>query len=217
MISDNTLNFYLKENGRIQMYHPIQIQSIFEKGYGSVLFKRYDMYDIDSFDIDAPFSERYNLDHSIIILEVEYVELMYLWKEGLGVVLERYDQTEIDRDQFWCLCLERMGRDCFCSRYMVFSHFREKGFFVKNGFKFGVDYTLYTDSPHKVHASFNIIISTKTNPISYTHLQALIRTTGEARKKLISCTITHPDNFEETTIETIQEHSVQEVLLSSLR
>ena len=59
----------------------------------------------------------------------------------------------------------------------------EKGFYVTDGIKYGLDYLIYTDKPDKVHSKYGCILYNK--DMTYQQLIALQRICTISNKKLI--------------------------------
>lgn len=43
-------------------------------------------------------------------------------------------------------------------RYLAYFHYRSKGWMVRSGVQFGVDYVLYLAHPSKVHSQFSVLV-----------------------------------------------------------
>ena len=76
----------------------------------------------------------------------------------------------------------------FPYQYAVYHHFRAKGYVVKDGLKFGVDYLLYKEGPPFYHARYSVRIEKicrKNSRISWQYLSGLNRITESSGKELI--------------------------------
>ena len=49
----------------------------------------------------------------------------------------------------------------FCENYAVYHYFRSKGWVVKDGTKFGVNFLLYQEGPAYYHAQYSVKIATE--------------------------------------------------------
>lgn len=74
----------------------------------------------------------------------------------------------------------------FVSKYVVYHHYRSRGWVVRSGLKFGADFLLYQDGPSFYHASYSIRILRQT--MNWTQLGALNRVTQSAAKELVLVT-----------------------------
>ena len=74
----------------------------------------------------------------------------------------------------------------FMNRYVVYHFYRSKGYVVKSGLKYGVDYILYQQNgPSKVHASHSILVADSKFQMKWKELQNLNRLTLQIAK--VSC------------------------------
>ena len=56
----------------------------------------------------------------------------------------------------------------FCEEYAVYHHFRSKGWVVKDGTKFGVEFLLYQEGPAFFHAQYSVkIVSEVKKKVKY--------------------------------------------------
>ena len=56
----------------------------------------------------------------------------------------------------------------FCENYAVYHYFRSKGWVVKDGTKFGVNFLLYQEGPAFYHAQYSVKIATEVLQILHT-------------------------------------------------
>ena len=130
-------------------------------------------------------------------LRLELYEAFFL-TYGLGcLIVNDCDNNgeEMSIDDMW---------DKFChvdvdfpQKYAVYHHFRSKGWVVKNGMKFAVDFLLYKDGPPFYHATYSVWIRNhikenkdhnrdiSAEELDWTSLSGLNRVTESAGKELL--------------------------------
>ncbi|XP_075689950.1 tRNA-splicing endonuclease subunit Sen2 [Rhinoderma darwinii] len=113
----------------------------------------------------------------------------------------------------------------FPARYMVYHHFRSKGWVPKVGLKYGTDLLLYRKGPPFYHASYSVIIElvdenfegSPLRPLTWRSLSGLNRTTMNVSKELLICYLIKPPGFTEKDTDTpkcIKKLKIQEVIVS---
>lgn len=104
-----------------------------------------------------------------------YEEAYYLYQQGRLVLREK----DVDR-------LEGKMVQELRDSSIVYRHYREKGYIVRKGSKYGVDYLLYEQDPSIHHATYAILIS---NQMTMVRLQRNIRLIDAIHKQLIVCSV----------------------------
>jgi len=114
-------------------------------------------------------------------LILSLIEALYLLEKG---AIEVYSsEGKIDFNGLLQKCREHVSR-CIML-YNVYKEFREKGFVVRSGLKFGADYAVYEKGPGIDHAPYLvhvISLNEKTSPIE---LVRAGRLSHSVRKKFI--------------------------------
>jgi tRNA-splicing endonuclease subunit Sen2 len=84
-------------------------------------------------------------------------EAFYLhYAFGCLSVLDPETGKHLNISQFWKKCCEIEGESYFVSRYVVYHHFRSKGYVVRCGLKYGSDYVIYKKGPGLDHALYSV-------------------------------------------------------------
>ncbi len=114
-------------------------------------------------------------------LILSLIEALYLLEKG---VIEVYSsEGKIDFTTLLAKCKKQVTR-CIML-YNVYKEFREKGFIVRSGLKFGADYAVYEKGPGIDHAPYLVhvfSVNEKTSPIE---LVRAGRLSHSVRKKFI--------------------------------
>ncbi|CAG9564703.1 unnamed protein product [Danaus chrysippus] len=63
----------------------------------------------------------------------------------------------------------------FVRKYIVYHHFRSKGYVVKSGIKFGGDFLLYREGPEVNHADYIVVIKTENDAFNWISLLGHVR------------------------------------------
>lgn len=83
-------------------------------------------------------------------------------------------------------------------RYKVYEYMKGKGFVVKNGIQFGVDFLLYRGSPDQYHAEWCCLVVD--GPVPWSKIKTIARLAQDVRKRLVLCQV-HEERVYEITIE----------------
>lgn len=75
-------------------------------------------------------------------------------------------------------------------KYVVYHHYRSRGWCVRSGIKFACDYLLYKRGPPFQHANFCVLSLDAQESQDYTWYSSIARVTGGARKTLVLCYVT---------------------------
>ena len=112
------------------------------------------------------------------------LEESFFLSYALGCLLVRWQDKELNLDQMFDKFYSLDDR--FPVRYSVYHHFRVKGWVVRPGEQFGVDYVLYKDGPSFYHATYSVRIIADNFPnLDFTALSGLNRVTESAAKELV--------------------------------
>lgn len=124
-------------------------------------------------------------------LKLEPCEAFYLAYGLSCLIVKDDDDDELDIDGLWTkFCEMKPG---FPYLYRAYHHFRSKGWVVKEGYKFGVDFLLYKDGPPFYHASYSVQVqwddgkgqTSRRKGMSWKDLAGLNRITEAAAKELM--------------------------------
>ncbi|CAN6674782.1 tRNA-splicing endonuclease subunit Sen2p [Trichomonascus vanleenenianus] len=104
--------------------------------------------------------------------------------------------------------------DKFLYHYVAYHHFRSRGWCVRNGVKFGVDYMLYKRGPPFSHAEFSVIVipSKEANPNKWWWNGSIGRVIGGVKKTLVFCYVDLPDSRPATIDDLLRKSFVREVV-----
>ena len=118
---------------------------------------------------------------------------------GLGCLVVREEEEEKDKLHLTIDALWRKFNDLnpnFCEQYAVYHHFRSKGWVVKDGTKFGVEFLLYQEGPAFFHAQYSVkIVSANSAPMTWKTLSGLNRVTESSSKELLLAEISYWDDI----------------------
>ena len=130
----------------------------------------------------------YYLKEKLILAKEEALFLSY----ALGcLIVSNSEGREMDIDMMWNTFME--DDEKFFIRYVVYHHFRTKGWVVKPGTKFGTDWILYPVGPPFYHSQFLVVSRcswadtmkcdvTQNEPLSWTDLSAFERLSNQVGK-----------------------------------
>lgn len=93
----------------------------------------------------------------------------------------------------------------FAARYASYYYLRSKGWIVRNGFKYGVDYLVYKEGPPFYHALFSVIVSHSIDDqlecdFKWNEISALTRVTQNSAKQLLRCIVTIPKSVTDLVV-----------------
>jgi len=89
------------------------------------------------------------------------------------------------------ITLEQMREICkieyhgFDKKYLVYKNFRDKGYIINPGIKFGCDFAVYEKGPGIDHAPFLIQVYSRSDPITSTSIVLAGRLATTVRKQFI--------------------------------
>ncbi|KAA8916167.1 hypothetical protein TRICI_001658 [Trichomonascus ciferrii] len=105
--------------------------------------------------------------------------------------------------------------DHFLYDYIVYHHFRSRGWCVRSGVKFGTDYLIYRRGPPFSHAEFGILVmpTNEAPEKDWWWNTSVGRVVGGVKKTLVFCYVTLPESREGMSLEQILKASfVREVV-----
>ncbi|KRX97165.1 Beta-lactamase-like protein 2, partial [Trichinella pseudospiralis] len=145
---------------------------------------------------------------------------------GRSVIINGKDSTV---EHLWnCVRLMTSGEffsHCIASaadfvfRFAVYLHFRRRGWIVKPGLNYGVDYVVYPDAPSNVHSQFMVIIVPHWNgfqelPMTWRDAVSASRISCAVSKNVLLCGVKNFDgDFQKLTLDDLQQCPVQIVCL----
>ncbi|CAL8471496.1 g11038 [Coccomyxa elongata] len=117
-------------------------------------------------------------------------------------------------EELWARCLE-MKPD-FVLGYIPFCHFRSKGWVVRPGAQYGVDYVLYSQHPAEVHSSYCLLsLMGRKEPsfLCWNDIEAANRTTSQVGKQLLLLYVDQQTAVDWTTPACLSSFTVEERLV----
>lgn len=100
-----------------------------------------------------------------------------------------HSQRYMTIEQMWQTLGRHYSEDKleFAAHYSAYHYLRSKGWVVRNGHSFGVDYLLYNEGPHLYHAQYSVLVrysveDSYNKPLDWLHISALIRLSKNVRK-----------------------------------
>lgn len=98
----------------------------------------------------------------------------------------------------------------FITRYVAYHNFRSKGWVVKSGIKYGVDFNLYKKGPPFYHSTYSVLVVAvdgKTgqetcSTFDWTSLCCLNRVTQQVSKELMICYVIKPKDLSDDDLRT---------------
>lgn len=72
-------------------------------------------------------------------------------------------------------------------RQIVYKYFTERGWIIRDGATYGVDYLLYAGPPGQVHSKYGVLINNTTTgeTLKWRHFAGIARTVYNAKKELL--------------------------------
>ena len=93
------------------------------------------------------------------------------------------NKKKVSQDEVIKICQKEYHN--FEKKYMVYKDFREKGYVVNPGIKFGCDFAVYQSGPGIDHAPYLIQVYNKSDTISSTGVVLAGRLSSSVKKKFI--------------------------------
>ena len=114
-------------------------------------------------------------------LILDLIEGLYLL-ENKKITITNVKQ-KITVDELTEICKKEVHE--FGKKYLVYKHFRDKGYIINPGIKFGCDFAVYEKGPGIDHAPFLIQVYTRSESISATGIVLAGRLATTVRKQFI--------------------------------
>ncbi|KAG8181814.1 hypothetical protein JTE90_001469 [Oedothorax gibbosus] len=153
-------------------------------------------------------------------------EEAYFLSYGLGCLVVKERNQPLNLSKLWNKFCERSADKNFPVMYTAYHHFRSKGWIVRCGLKYGVDYVLYKDGPPFYHSTYSVIVKAVKEQglreergqrqFTWGSLLALNRVTNTVGKGLMFLYVIKPHQVSEQKIITpfcISQYKVEEVLM----
>lgn len=115
-------------------------------------------------------------------LELSLLEGVYLARKG---VIDVYapDGRKLEPDELYAMACERVPR--FKELYRVYEEFRNRGYVVRSGLKFGCDFAVYEHGPGIDHAPYLIHVVPKGSSIDPTEIVRAGRLSHSVKKRFV--------------------------------
>ncbi|KRZ26529.1 Beta-lactamase-like protein 2, partial [Trichinella pseudospiralis] len=155
-----------------------------------------------------PMAENSNEPSSLVVLFLE---------EALYLVVISGCLSLMTSGEFFSHCIASAAD--FVFRFAVYLHFRRRGWIVKPGLNYGVDYVVYPDAPSNVHSQFMVIIVPHWNgfqelPMTWRDAVSASRISCAVSKNVLLCGVKNFDgDFQKLTLDDLQQCPVQIVCL----
>ena len=114
-------------------------------------------------------------------LILDLIEGLYLL-ENKKITISRLKQ-KINSEQMTEICKKEVHE--FEKKYIVYKNFRDKGYIINPGIKFGCDFAVYEKGPGIDHAPFLIQVYNRNEPITSTGIVLAGRLATTVRKQFI--------------------------------
>eukprot|EP00667_Euglena_gracilis_P018492 EG_transcript_19650 len=88
--------------------------------------------------------------------ESDFMDLDAIWELFSGINFDHSPQP--DPSQLHTSEGIMCPASSFFARFKVYQHFRSRGWVVRHGLEFGVDFLLYAGGPEEVHAAFGVML-----------------------------------------------------------
>jgi tRNA-intron lyase len=119
-------------------------------------------------------------------------EALYLHQ--FRVIDVHYKDEILSDSDLWNLFCTFQGFDYFVSRYVCYVYYKQQGWIVKSGIKYGCDYVLYDKEIEKTHAEFCVLITQ--SDLSTLEISRQVRLTTTIAKTLKLCRIYYPKDVD---------------------
>ena len=161
-------------------------------------------------------------------LQLSLCEAFFL-SYGLGcLTVHNMDNKPLSVTQLWQACLR--AQPGFLSSYVAYHHLRSKGWVVRTGEKYGVDFLVYKDGPVFYHSNAAILVQTVDKdtmepvcdpelpcvPFTWQYLAGLNRINSSVGKDLILFHVLKPSGLTSDELllpECLSQMAVQELVL----
>ncbi|KRY18815.1 Beta-lactamase-like protein 2, partial [Trichinella patagoniensis] len=148
-----------------------------------------------------------NEPSSLVVLYLEEVDCEWLNENSFLMT----------SSEFFSYCVTSAAD--FVFRFAVYLHFRRRGWIVKPGLNYGVDYVVYPDAPNNVHSQFMVIIVPHWNgfhelPMTWRDAVSASRISSAVSKNVLLCGVKNLNgDFQKLTLADLEQCPVQIVCL----
>ena len=122
-----------------------------------------------------------NPDEINVPLVLDLIEGYYLQERSKIKIYK--NKKKVSVEEMIKICRKEYHN--FDKKYLVYKDFREKGFVVNPGIKFGCDFAVYQNGPGIDHAPYLVQVYNKTDAISSTSVVLAGRLSSSVKKKFI--------------------------------
>ena len=141
---------------------------------GELIENRIIVWDIQ--DSQKLFSDGY-----YVPLVLDLIEGCYLQERAKIKIYK--DKKKVSVDDVIKICQKEYHN--FDKKYMVYKDFREKGYVINPGIKFGCDFAVYQSGPGIDHAPYLVQVYNRSDTISSTGIVLAGRLSSSVKKKFI--------------------------------
>ena len=122
-----------------------------------------------------------NPDEIAVPLVLDLIEGCYL--QEISKIKIYKDKKKVSVNEVIKICQKEYHN--FDKKYMVYKDFREKGYVINPGIKFGCDFAVYQSGPGIDHAPYIVQVYNKTDTISSTGVVLAGRLSSSVKKKFV--------------------------------
>ncbi|MEE8358994.1 MAG: tRNA-intron lyase [Candidatus Hydrothermarchaeales archaeon] len=131
-------------------------------------------------------------------LELSLLEALFLLERDSITISE--NEKSLTSDDL----LKRVDEEEFMLRYRVFKDFRERGYVVKSGFKFGAHFRVYERGKYTdAHSVYLVHAVTEGDSLSFHELSRAIRLSQSVKKEMIFAVVDDEGDVTYYTIDRI--------------
>ncbi len=145
--------------------------------------------------IQKSFGEKNKLDYVL-----DLIEAYYLMENG-KIDLEEKNGKKFESDELFNAGEKKITD--FYKKYLVYADFRERGYVVKTGFKFGFDLSVYPKGkkPGEEHTQWVIAVKGQNDRINFIELSRKVRLSANIKTKLLFAVVDSENdiNYYEST------------------
>jgi len=161
------------------------------------------------------------------LINIEYLQLdlqeAFFLKYALNCISIKDKNKVLSIDDCWMRFRSDINNsaDIFILKYVVYHYYRSRGWIVKEGLKYGVDYVLYQKGPvfsHSEYAISIIPVMEEQNNLNYVNdiptiheINCTNRVCNQVLKKLVYCYVIIPKNVDLRTANCLQHYHVYEI------
>ncbi|MDD3178027.1 MAG: tRNA-intron lyase [Candidatus ainarchaeum sp.] len=98
--------------------------------------------------------KNYGIKEDNLILKLDLFETMYLFEKNKIKIKNISNISELEK-----YCLKKIKN--FKDKYLVFKDFRNNGYIIKDGLKFGFDFKIYENEKSKKHNHTKYVVDVK--------------------------------------------------------